>query len=250
MPAHRKWSDAQRAAMYSLWEQGIGAAEIARRCRAGFASVSPFEIPRRTVHAICTAIERERAAPRNLDEAAIAVAQGRHQERVFAMLEDEVVRLEAKQRSGPLTVTDLERVEKVVGISASLERRLRRRKAWAESHDRDGDAADAQKPSPLEELAARMSAEDGGAAKGPTRAEKAPQAAPSTAEERNGAAAHDETEGDPEGEPEDAGAGFSHARKCPERSDTGDDADTAERAASESTAASRENNLGPRRPKT
>lgn len=225
MAAPRKYTNEQRAAMYALWEQGLEAAEIARRVRAGLASCAPFEIPRRTVHSICTAIAKERDAPSTLDEAAEAVAQGRHQERVFAMVGDEITRLEAKQRSGPLTVTDLERAEKAAGISASLERRLRRRKPWADSHDQRNGSADPPKLSPLEELAARQAAE------------KTSQGAPSKAEGRNGATAHDETEGGTEDEPKDADSAFSHARTCPERPDSGDDADTAERAAGESTPA-------------
>ena len=61
MGAPRRYSDAQRAAMFALYEQGIQPAEIARRCAAGLTSVAPFQIPRRTAQEIVTGMARSRA---------------------------------------------------------------------------------------------------------------------------------------------------------------------------------------------
>jgi hypothetical protein len=63
MAAPRKYSDAQRAAMFGLYRRGCTPAEIARRCAAGTSSVAPFEIPRRTVHSIVSAMHYEVGEP-------------------------------------------------------------------------------------------------------------------------------------------------------------------------------------------
>jgi hypothetical protein len=154
MAAPRKYTDEQRAAMYALWEQGTEAAEIARRCKAGLASVAAFEIPRRSVHAICTLIDRERDAPTTLNEAAVAVTEGRFLERVWTLLNEQLTRLEAKQ--GPLTAAELGRAEQVVQIGTGLERRLRRRKGAELGNGQRNDATETPPLTPLEELAREM----------------------------------------------------------------------------------------------
>jgi hypothetical protein len=59
MAAPRKYSDAQRTAMFALYRQGYTPAEITRRCKAGLVSVEPFSIPRRTVQSIVVAMAGE-----------------------------------------------------------------------------------------------------------------------------------------------------------------------------------------------
>jgi hypothetical protein len=126
--------------MFALYEQGLDAAEIARRCKAGLASVAAFEIPRRSVAYIVSAMAKERGAPTTLDEAAAAVTEGRFPERVYTLLNEQLTRLEAKQ--GPLTASELGRAGQVVEIGTGLERRLRRRKGAELSNDQRNDATE------------------------------------------------------------------------------------------------------------
>jgi hypothetical protein len=102
MAAIRRYSDAQRAAMFALYEQGCTAPEIARRCGEGTASVAPFQIPRRTVQQIVTAIARERKAklPEKLEEIAEGQVFKTYPERVGRLLEGELDRLERKEHKG------------------------------------------------------------------------------------------------------------------------------------------------------
>jgi hypothetical protein len=167
MAAPRKYTDQQREAMYSLWTQGIEAAEIARRCSAGLASVAAFDIPRRSVHAICVAIDKERAAPTTLNEAAVAVTEGRFPERVFTLLNEQLTRLEAKQ--GPLTTSELGRAKQVLEIGTGLERRLRRRKGTERSNGQRNGVIEPPALSPLEELARKWKAGDAESADEPAQ---------------------------------------------------------------------------------
>ncbi|MGI9019208.1 MAG: hypothetical protein ACR2G3_00670 [Solirubrobacterales bacterium] len=97
MAAPRKYSDAQRAAMYSLYEQGYSVAEIVRRCEEGLASVAPFEIPRRTAQQIVTRIARERAqpVPKTVEE----------------LTEDDLERI--PKRATRILAAELERIERI-----------------------------------------------------------------------------------------------------------------------------------------
>jgi hypothetical protein len=69
--APRKYSNAQRAAMYRLYEAGMQPSEIVRACHEGTASVEPFEIPRRSCHDIVVRIAREsrQETPQTIAEA-------------------------------------------------------------------------------------------------------------------------------------------------------------------------------------
>jgi hypothetical protein len=130
MAAPRKYSDQQRAAMYRLYERGYEPAEITRRCAEGMASVASFEVPRRTCHAIVTAMARERAevVPIRLDEADDREAIDRFPARVATILDDEMARLEARQRNGnPLSANDLERLHKATAVHDRLLTSIARR---------------------------------------------------------------------------------------------------------------------------
>lgn len=122
MAAPRKYSNAQRAAMFAFYEQGYTPAEIARRCKLGTASVDAFEIPRRTVQEIVTQMERERGGrlPKTLDDAASDLAAA-FPKRILRTLNREVDRFDAKTRNGrPLSLEDLDRLKKISGICREL----------------------------------------------------------------------------------------------------------------------------------
>jgi hypothetical protein len=97
MAAARRYSDAQRAAMFRLFEAGKTPVEIAKHCDEGTAGTSPFEIPRRTVHDIVTrmAAEAEQKLAPTVLEAEGAEAVERFPGRIVAILHADIDRLEA-----------------------------------------------------------------------------------------------------------------------------------------------------------
>ena len=109
MSAPRKYSDAQRAAMFALYEQGLNAVEIAQRCADGMASVGPFQVPRRTVHEIVSKMARERGhqPPKTIDEASQLGALERYPRDALGVVHRELKRIDRKQNNGkPLNKHD------------------------------------------------------------------------------------------------------------------------------------------------
>jgi len=129
MAAPRQYSDAQRAAMFRLFEAGKTPAEIARLCEEGTAGVNPFQIPRRTCHDIVTkmAEEAERKLPTSIVEAESAEAVDRFPVRIARLIDAEIARLTTKQEKGGLNVGDYDKLERAAKLSFELEKRLRRR---------------------------------------------------------------------------------------------------------------------------
>ncbi|MFN8160614.1 MAG: hypothetical protein U0R52_06170 [Solirubrobacterales bacterium] len=131
MAAHRKYSDEQRAAMFRLYEGGLGAKAISERCAAGTTGTAPFEIPRRTVQEIVTAMAAEARLepPRSISDAGTEEALLRFPERCGALLAREMQRLEAAGEKRALTEKELARLGLAVKVWGPLETRLRRRAA-------------------------------------------------------------------------------------------------------------------------
>ena len=104
----RTWTDAQRAALFDLYKQGLPSKEIAERCADGLASVAPFRIPDRTVRDICKqmAAERVLASPATLEEASAPHAVETVPGRVQLIVERELVAIERRQEKGRMRAND------------------------------------------------------------------------------------------------------------------------------------------------
>jgi hypothetical protein len=113
-------------AMFKLYEAGLEPAAITRRCRAGTAGVEAFEIPRRSCWEIVHAIEREggQEAPSRLSDIEDPEAVGRFPARALLIINAEMDRLERKQRRSGLTLNDIQKLERITKLSASIQRRL------------------------------------------------------------------------------------------------------------------------------
>ena len=131
MAAPRLYTDAQRLAIYSLHEQGIGSPEISRRAASGeLASCERFSIPPSTVRAICGAIDRERNADRIDSFEAVLAELDRTDlpNRALVVLRRELHRIEAKDGRA-LSLKELERTA-AIGLAADeLEQKARKRLA-------------------------------------------------------------------------------------------------------------------------
>jgi hypothetical protein len=128
MAAPRRYTDAQRQAMFRLFEAGIGPTEIARLCASGEAGVGPFEIPRKS----CEAIVKEMAAAANLRVPTTALEiEGagmaeRFPSRGARIIDAELKRLEAKQNGGKaLSEREAERVARLVEVGSKIAKHLR-----------------------------------------------------------------------------------------------------------------------------
>ena len=66
MAAPRKYSDAQRAAMFALYRQGMIAAQIARKCEAGLVSIAPFSIPGEPSKGVVAMAQKSLTTPRRI----------------------------------------------------------------------------------------------------------------------------------------------------------------------------------------
>jgi len=152
--APRKYTDAQRAAVWALYQRGVRPASIAARCKAGLASVEPFDIPRRTVSDICSKMALERTGssrPENVAEAAHADALANFPSAALKVLEEEAATLAAKQASGKaLSLRDVEKLALVAETRLKLEQRLEKQRGTLKP-------APALKPEPRNsELAERL----------------------------------------------------------------------------------------------
>jgi hypothetical protein len=128
MPAPRRYTDAQRAEMYRLYEAGLQPTEIARRCAAGTAGTEPFAIPRRSAHSIVKQMAKEtgQEAPSRLGDIEDPDAVGRFAMRALAVAEAELGRLERKQHQHRLTLNDNEKLQTLTRVTYSLEKRAER----------------------------------------------------------------------------------------------------------------------------
>lgn len=115
--------------MFRLYTAGKSPTEIARLCAEGTTGVEAFEIPRRTVHEIVTnmAAEAEQAVPTSMFDAENRETVDRFPERIASIIKTELDRIEAKQKRGPLSVKDLDCLDRAAGVSASLAKRINRR---------------------------------------------------------------------------------------------------------------------------
>src|SRR5690348_13683152 len=122
MAAPRKYTDAQRQALYRLHEAGMTSEQISAACGAGTAGTDPFTIPRRSVSAIVSSMEAEARTeiPASIDEIGGLEAVSRFPERISRIIDAELERLAGKQRRGQLTVKDLELLRKTTEISGPL----------------------------------------------------------------------------------------------------------------------------------
>lgn len=158
MPAPRKYGTAQRQEMYRLFLAGKKPVEISRLCEAGTAGTEPFKVPRRTVAEIVTsmAADAEQAVPTTVADVASVDAVDRFPERIATILKAEIDRLEAKQTRGPLSVKDLECLDRAERISGALAKRINRRRATASrgpSPTSDGDPESGEGEGLFERLA-------------------------------------------------------------------------------------------------
>lgn len=131
MSRARKYTDQQREAMYVLWRRGARGADISRRMAVGTAGVESFEIPRRTVHEICSRMDLERGAPRpmSFEDALDPRRVIAHPEACERILDTVLTRLEAKAHSDGLNLRELDQLAKAATIAFEIERQMRRRYA-------------------------------------------------------------------------------------------------------------------------
>ena len=160
MAAPRKYSDAQRQAMYRLFEAGKSPTEIASLCEKGIAGARGFTIPRRTVQEIVTAMaaEAEREVPTTIHEAESAEAVERFPMRITRIVDAEIDRLNTKQKQRGLTCEDYDRLEKAASLSFTLHKRLNARRPQTPRGRNGGRQPARSQPAhegPIEKLARR-----------------------------------------------------------------------------------------------
>lgn len=158
MAAPRKYSDAQRQAMFRLFEAGKSPTEIAEMCEKGTAGVSAFRIPRRTVQEIVTAMaaELEQRMPTSIGELESAETVERFPERIARIVDREIDRLEKRQKKQGLGVDDYTKLRRASDLSFDLHKRLAKRTAQPTrppGATRRGGGAGAPQESAIERLA-------------------------------------------------------------------------------------------------
>jgi hypothetical protein len=129
MPAHRKYTDAQRAEMFRLYELGYTGEEISEKCAVGTASVGPFNCPRRTVSHIVKEMEEERGGPlpKTLDDAEDVSLLNLLPARILRIVNRELDRFDEKTiRETKLSTEDLQKLDKLLAIADKLERKTPR----------------------------------------------------------------------------------------------------------------------------
>lgn len=126
MAAPRKYSDAQRHAVYRLHEGGMKSEAIAEACERGTASTAPFRIPRRSVSAVIEAMARESGTqlPSTVGDSTSLEAVQRFPMRIAEILDAEIERLAKKQSRGKLTAKDIDQLRKAAEVSGPLSKRL------------------------------------------------------------------------------------------------------------------------------
>ena len=163
MAAPRKYTDAQRQAVWNLHERGLTSGQISEACAAGTASVAAFEIPRRSVSDLITRMAREAAVKPPSDPADVTTVElvSRFPERIARIFDAELERLEAKQRRGQLTAKDIDLMRKATNLCGPLKKRLEGRSIGpARSSRRPG--SQAEQESVLAKLARELAEEEAG----------------------------------------------------------------------------------------
>lgn len=165
MPAPRKYTDAQRSAIFRLFEAGMSSREIATLCGDGRTGLAPFEIPARSVRDITAQMtaEAELRMPATVLDLEQADVMGRFPARAARILGGEVERLEAKQRKGPLSDKDLDRLTRMTEQSVRVEKALRQGKGPKDKGNGTGQRSRARRePEPvLDRLVREQAAERG-----------------------------------------------------------------------------------------
>lgn len=161
MAAPRKWTNAQRAEMFRLFEAGKTPTEIVRLCAAGTAGTKPFVIPRRTCHEIVTrmATEAEQTLPSTLLESDDPGAVQRFPLRIASIIDSEIARLETRQKQRGLSSDDFDRLSKAASLSFTLHKRLNPRGA-ANTGSANGNAQPRKSTPPPESPIVRLAREE------------------------------------------------------------------------------------------
>lgn len=173
MAAPRRYSDAQRQAMFRLFEAGRSPTEVAAMCAEGTAGVEAFTIPRRTAHDIVTALaaRAERDLPTTIAEAGCGEAVERYPERIARIIDLEIARLEKRQKTKGLGVDDYTRLRAASDLSFDLHKRLAKRPVQSSRRPgaaQKGGGAQAPQEGAVERLA-REEAEQAGAEDQPSQ---------------------------------------------------------------------------------
>lgn len=130
MPAPRKFSDAQRQALWRLSDAGMTSAEVAKAAEEGATGLAPFTISPRTVRDILAKMSAE--ADRKLPATVLDLENQEKVERAPAraarIIETELDRLEAKQPKQGLTDKEVDRLPKLAAYSVKIARLLEERR--------------------------------------------------------------------------------------------------------------------------
>ena len=128
MAAPRKFTDAQREALFRLHAAGMSSREIAEAAEKGGTGLAPFTISSRTVRDIAgkMATETERRLPTPVIELESAEAMERAPARAARIVEAELTRLEDKQTRSGLTEKEIDRLPKLATYGERIERILKR----------------------------------------------------------------------------------------------------------------------------
>lgn len=161
MPAPRKYSDAQRQALWRLHEAGLSSAQLASAAESGRTGLASFTIPTRTVRSIIGEMSSEmaRSLPTTVVELDSAEAMERAPARAAQIVEAELDRLEGKQRKRCLTDQEIDRLPRLATYSVRIAKLLQRQGRQQTA----GDGANEQprSESPLEKLAREQSEREG-----------------------------------------------------------------------------------------
>lgn len=162
MAAPRKYSTAQRQEIWRLHESGMNSREITEACARGTAGASAFAIPRRTVSAVIAAMEQEarRSLPSTIEDAGTLETVHRFPERIARIVDEELGRLETKQRRGKLTAKDMDVLRKASEVTRPLRARLEGN-AQRPARDLAKRSSPALKEDAVTRLARRLAAEEG-----------------------------------------------------------------------------------------
>ena len=157
MAAPRKYSQAQRDALWRLHVAGMTSGEVAKAAEEGKTGLPPFSVPPRTVRAIVDALaqEADKKIPTTVIELECTEAMELAPARAARIVEAELDRLEKKQASGRLTEKEIDRLPKLATYSARIGRLLQESRGRQGRTGRTGKAAEheAAPEGPIEKLA-------------------------------------------------------------------------------------------------
>jgi hypothetical protein len=164
MPAPRKFTDAQREALYRLHAAGMSSRQTAEAAEKGETGLAPFNISPRTVRDIVgkMAIEADRRLPTTVIELEGAEAMERAPARAARIVETELSRLERKQAGKGLTDKEIDRLPKLAAYGERIERILKRQGQQQKRRASAGQRARSSAPqeSALEKLTREQAGEE------------------------------------------------------------------------------------------